>query len=163
MTPPPEAGLDTEVELVELDLPAKPEVVAVARLVVGALAAADESFSEDRAADLRLAVSEACTNAIQAQRRKINGSGAQLDPINLRFEVTPGCIDVTVEDHGGGFDPGDLTSHPEVTDPERLQHERGLGIPLLQFLSDDVEFKATASGTIVAMTFLARSDDEYER
>lgn len=161
MTPPPDTGLETTAELVELDLPAKPEVVAVARLVVGALAAADEAFSEDRAADLRLAVSEACTNAIQAQRRGADGSNA-IGPINLRFELTPGCIEVTVEDHGGGFDPGELTSHPEVTDPERLHHERGLGIPLLQFLSDDVEFKPTDDGTIVAMTFFPRSD-EFEQ
>lgn len=162
MTPPPDAGLETKAEFVELDLPAKPEVVAVARLVVGALAAADPLFSEDRAADMRLAVSEAFTNAIQAQRRRANGSAAS-EPINLRFEVTSGCIAVTVEDRGGGFDPGDLTSHPEVTDPERLHHERGLGIPLLQFLSDDVDFRPTDDGTIVAMTFLSRSDDEFDR
>lgn len=157
----PDAGLETEVEFVELDLPAKPEVVAVARLVVGALAAADPEFSEDRAADLRLAVSEACTNAIQAQRGRSNGL-AVIEPINLRFELTPGCIAVTVEDHGGGFDPGELRSHPNVTDPERLHHERGLGIPLLQFLTDDLEFKPTDEGTIVSMTFLSRSDDGFE-
>lgn len=148
-------------ELVELDLPAKPEVVAVARLVVGALAAADPMFSEDRAADLRLAVSEACTNAIQAQRSRSNGSTV-IEPINLRFELTPGCIAVTVEDHGGGFDPGELTTHPNITDPERLHHEGGLGIPLLQFLTDDLEFKATEEGTVVAMTFLSRADDGFE-
>ncbi len=161
MTSPPDVRLESECELVELDLPAKPEVVAVARLVVGALAGADPLFSEDRAADLRLAVSEACTNAIQAQRRRAIETEV-LDPINLRFEVASGCIAVTVEDHGGGFDPGDLTSHPEVTDPERLHHERGLGIPLLQFLSDDVDFRPTDDGTIVAMTFLSSSDDEFE-
>lgn len=158
---PPDTGLETEVELVELDLPAKPEVVAVARLVVGALAAADPLFSEDRGADLRLAVSEACTNAIQAQRNRSNGTVVD-EPINLRFELTPGCISVTVEDHGGGFDPGELTTHPNINDPARLHHERGLGIPLLQFLTDDLEFRPTDHGTVVSMTFFSRADYGFD-
>lgn len=149
---------DAEGELVELDLPAKPEVVAVARLVVGSLAAADPAFTDDRAADLRLAVSEACTNAIQAQTRA-SGRTEDPSPIRLRFKQTPGNLEVTVEDQGGGFDPGDLTAHPAVTDPARLEHEGGLGIPLLQFLADEVHFEPTGAGTIVRMIFASRSED----
>ncbi len=106
-------GPDGEVEVVELALPPRPEVVSVARLVVGALAAADPSFDDERGADLRLAVSEACTNAIQAQLGSASGS-AHDAPIRLRFEVGPGCIELAVTDHGGGFDPDRLESHPAV-------------------------------------------------
>lgn len=137
---------------IELELPPRPEVVAVARLVVGAVAAVDASFDEERGADLRLAVSEACTNAIQAQLAR--RAGAQPDaPILLRCSVHDGRIQLTIQDHGGGFDPDGLVAHPEVTDPARLDHEGGLGIPLIRLLADELEFRASPGGTTVVMTF----------
>jgi anti-sigma regulatory factor (Ser/Thr protein kinase) len=143
---------DGEVEVVELALPPRPEVVSVARLVVGALAAADPSFDDERGADLRLAVSEACTNAIQAQLATRSGAEPE-SPIVLRFEVGPGCIELAVSDHGGGFDPERLETHPAVTDPARLEFEGGLGIPLIRLLADELEFRPTDGGTTVVMTF----------
>ncbi|MBX3285095.1 MAG: ATP-binding protein [Actinobacteria bacterium] len=145
-------GPEAEVEVVVLALPPRPEVVSVARLVVGALAAADPSFDDERGADLRLAVSEACTNAIQAQLGRPAGPSHDA-PIELRFEVGPGCIELAVSDHGGGFDPDRLESHPAVTDPARLEYEGGLGIPLIRLLADELEFRAADGGTTVVMTF----------
>ena len=145
-------GATRDGDVVELELPARPEVVSVARLVIGALVATDPLFDEERGADLRLAVSEACTNAIQAQL----GARAGVDPdapIVLRFEVGPGCIELAVSDHGGGFDPERLESHPAVTDPARLEYEGGLGIPLIRLLADELEFRPSDGGTTVVMTF----------
>ena len=48
---------------VDLEVPARPEYVRLVRLVVGALAASRCGLDEERVADLRLAVSEACTLA----------------------------------------------------------------------------------------------------
>ncbi len=139
-------------EVVELELPPRPEVVAVARLVVGALAAVDPLFDEERGADLRLAVSEACTNAIQAQLSARVGVDPRA-PIVLRCSVGEGRILLSVQDHGGGFDPSGLEAHPEVTDPARLEHEGGLGIPLIRLLADELEFRPTPGGTTVVMGF----------
>ena len=138
-------------DVVELELPARPEVVSVARLVIGALVAADPLFDEERGADLRLAVSEACTNAIQAELAG-HPDGAQLgpgrlEPIVMRCVLADGQHHVTVTDHGGGFDPDDLEVHPAVTDPDRLNYEGGLGIPLIKMLADDLEFVHTDDGT----------------
>ena len=140
------------VEVVELVIPPRPEIVSVARLVVGAAVAMDPSFDEERSADLRLAASEACTNAIEAQlaRREVRDAHRS---IVLRCTLGPESIVLTVQDHGGGFDPRELPSHPAVTDPARLDHEDGLGIPLIRLLSDDLEFRATPGGTTVVMTF----------
>lgn len=139
-------------EEIELELPPRPEVVAVARLVVGAIAAVDPMFDEERGADLRLAASEACTNAIQAQLAR--GAGSRPDaPIVLRCSVGDGRIRLTVQDHAGGFDPDDLVAHPAVTDPARLDHEGGLGIPLIRLLADELEFRDSPGGTTVVMTF----------
>lgn len=146
------AANDTEVAVIELALPPRPEVVSVARLVVGALAAAEPAFDDERGADLRLAVSEVCTNAIQAQLAARSGADPEA-PIVLRFEVGQGSIELAVQDHGGGFDPGRLGRHPEVTDPARLEFEGGLGIPLIRLLADELEFRASPGGTTVVMTF----------
>ncbi|MCB0970615.1 MAG: ATP-binding protein [Acidimicrobiales bacterium] len=144
-------------ELVELEFPARPEVVSVARLVIGALAAAEPGFDDERTADLRLAVSEACTNAIQAQRRVEEATGRAEAPITMRCTVGDGEICVEVTDHGGGFDPGALEPHPAVTDPARLDHEGGLGVPLITMLSDDLEFVGLARGTQLVMRFGPRT------
>lgn len=141
-----------DVEVIELVIPPRPDVVSVARLVVGAAVALDPAFDEERSADLRLAVSEACTNAIEAQlERRTDSSDSR--SIVVRCTLGPERIVMTVQDQGGGFDPGELTAHPEVTDPARLDHEDGLGIPLIRLLSDDLEFRDTPGGTTVVMTF----------
>jgi anti-sigma regulatory factor (Ser/Thr protein kinase) len=134
--------------------------VSVARLVVGALVAADPLFDEERSADLRLAVSEACTNAIQAEiagHRDGDPYDPAADPITMRCVLTDGRIEVAITDHGGGFDPSKLRAHPEVTSPDRLNYEGGLGIPLIKMLADDIEFRPTDDGTTVVMCFEPRT------
>jgi anti-sigma regulatory factor (Ser/Thr protein kinase) len=139
-------------EVIELVIPPRPDVVSVARLVVGAAVAMDPAFDEERSADLRLAASEACTNAIEAQLARRTDDDATRSII-LRCTLGRERIVMTVQDHGGGFDPSSLKAHPEVTDPARLDHEDGLGIPLIRFLSDELEFRDSPGGTTVVMTF----------
>ena len=146
-------------DVVELELPARPEVVSVARLVIGALVAVDPLFDDERSADLRLAVSEACTNAIQAEMRGRGGAPSDPDaePILMRCVLADGQIEVAITDHGGGFDPAGLEAHPEVTSPDRLNYEGGLGIPLIKMLSDHLEIRSTGDGTTVVMRFEPRT------
>lgn len=150
--------------VVELELPARPEYLAIARLVVCASAQADASFDEDRIADLRLAVSEACTNAMEATWHAAGVSApfadddptvAEMAPIFVRCSAGDGRVEVDVSDHGSGFDPSLLVVHPPVTDPARLDHERGLGIPLIRILADEVRFWPSAEGTVVRMVLEA--------
>jgi serine/threonine-protein kinase RsbW len=141
-------------ELVELQLPARPDVLSLARLVVAAVVSIEPLFDEERIDDLRLALSEACTNAIDAQIRA--GPPAVDEPITIRCSVDEGRAEIEVRDRGTGFDPGSLAPHPPVSDPARLDFERGLGIPLIRLLSDKVEFRPTPTGTYVTMTFDAR-------
>lgn len=134
--------------LIELDLPPRPESVAVARLVVASLALADPSFDEERTSDLRLAVSEACTNAMLAQ--------ADVDdtrPIELRYRVSESNIEVSVRDRAGGFDIEAAQRAADLTDPQRLEYEGGLGIPLIRLLADTAEFRRMEDGTEVVMRF----------
>src|SRR3954468_13800188 len=120
---------------VQLEIPAGAEFVALARLVVSAMASAETQLSDDRIDDLKIAVSEACTNAIEA-----HGAVATDERVLVRCRRAGEQMEVTVEDRGGGSAPGTLPEHPPVTDPDRLRFERGLGIPLIRSLVDEVEF-----------------------
>ncbi len=139
MTGPDPAG-----EVIELEIPARAEFVALARLVVSALASSDSTLADERIDDLKLAVSEACTNAIEAH----DAAGIE-ERVVVRCRAGDDALEVYVEDRGHGFDPGQLPNHPPVTDPDRLKFERGLGIPLIRALVDEVEFSPTAEGTSV--------------
>ncbi len=133
-------------EVVELEIPARAEFVALARLVVSAIAASDSTLADERIDDLKLAVSEACTNAIEA-----HGAISTDERVLLRCSADGGTVEVSIQDRGRGFDPAQLPDHPPVTDPDRLKFERGLGIPLIRALVDEVEFSSSDQGTAVRL------------
>ncbi len=134
-------------EAVELEIPARPEYVALARLVVSALAATDGALGDEQVDDLKIAVSEACTNAIEA-----HAAVDAAEHIVVRCWTVDGSVWVAVDDRGPGFDPDALQPHPPVTDPARLHFERGLGIPLMRALADEVAFRARGPGTTVELS-----------
>ena len=135
--------------MIELEIPARPEYVALARLVVSSLASSRRDLEDDRIDDLKVAVSEACTNAIEA-----HGAADTDDSVTLKLTEDVDRLEVLIEDRGPGFDPQTLPEHPPVTDPERLNFERGLGIPLIRTLVDEVEFSSSGRGTSVRMVML---------
>ena len=134
-------------EAVELEIPARPEYIALVRLVVSSLASGRRVLADERVDDLKLAVSEACTNAIEA-----HGAIEVDERVRVRCLEGEDRFEVSIDDRGEGFDPSDLPEHPPVTDPERLNFERGLGIPLIRTLVDEVAFNSNDGGTSVTMT-----------
>lgn len=132
--------------VIELEIPARAEYVGLARLVVSSLASGRRALAEERIDDLKLAVSEACTNAIEAHH-DLDVS----ERVIVRCAEADDRLEVSIEDRGKGFDPDLLPEHPPVTDPERLNFERGLGIPLIRTLVDEVAFEPSSEGTAVRM------------
>jgi serine/threonine-protein kinase RsbW len=140
--------------VVELEIPARAEFVALARLVVSSFASTSFGLEDDRIDDLKIAVSEACTNAIEAH------DAAESDErVLIRCDDNEGHLEVRIEDRGQGFDPDTLPEHPPVTDPTRLKFERGLGIPLIRSLVDDFDITSSHEGTQVRIV-MRREDDE---
>ena len=135
-------------QVVELEIPARADFLEVARMVVTTAASIEPTFPDERINDLRLAVSEACTNAIEAHASSGEGDD---DRIIVRCDLAEDRIEVEVEDRAGGFDLGDLSELPAVTDPARLDHERGLGITLMRSVADETEFRAYPGGTAVRL------------
>lgn len=131
---------------VVLEIPARPAYLALARQVVAAAASVEPSFGDQRIDDLRLAVSEATTNAIEAHT-DISSD----DRIKIRCNLADDRIEVEVLDHGVGFDPADVADAPDAEHPERLDWEHGLGLPLMRHLADVTEIRSSAGGTAVRL------------
>ena len=139
--------------LIEFSLPARPEFVAVARELVASVAARRLDLDPEHADDVRLAVSEAVTNAIEVHNAHAIGRDVliRVRPVGVRGETAASAIEVEVVDAGPGFDPDTLQAHPQPTDPARLNFERGLGIPLIRSIVDDLAFDCSTQGTSVRM------------
>jgi serine/threonine-protein kinase RsbW len=124
---------------VRLTLPARPENVAVVRHVLGAFAEALH-LPVDVVEDMRLAVTEACTNVV---RHAYGG----VDPGPLEIVIRPAgeVLEVIVSDHGRGIGPSPDTAGP------------GLGLPLIAALVHSLEIQhAPRAGSRLAMSFLCR-------
>jgi anti-sigma regulatory factor (Ser/Thr protein kinase) len=129
----PVPALDSDIRLT---LPARPENVAVVRHVLGALADV-LNLSEVVCDDIRLAVTEACTNVV---RHAYPGDGGTIDVV-----VRPNgdALEVVVSDSGRGIGPSPDTAGP------------GLGIPLIAALTDSLEIeRQRGKGSRLIMSFL---------
>jgi anti-sigma regulatory factor (Ser/Thr protein kinase) len=138
-----------------LSIPPRTDHLALVRRVVATAAAAGEQLADRRIDDLSLAVSEACANAIDAQR-----AIGEESPVAIRIELGGGAVSVTVTDHAGGFSPDAVDPLPAVEDPGRLRHEHGLGLPLMRSLSESVTFAPTEGGTAVHIVVLGAEPEE---
>ncbi len=132
---------------IELSIPVRVDYVQLVRAVVGSLAATNPELSTARIADLRLVVSEALTNAIRAQEKN-----SVSERLYVLCKLTDSAIEVEVRDNATGFDVDLIRDLPPTESPERLQHERGLGLSIMREMSDGLEIKSGPDGTVVHMT-----------
>ncbi len=130
-----------ESDTVELRIAAEAENIALARLALSGVAAA-VGAPPDVVADLKLAVSEACTNAVQhARLHPIDGRDSR---IALRFTVEPGRLTVEIDDNGQGFGPTRAESDGA-----------GLGLTIIRAVTDELTIESGEHGSRV--TFVKRS------
>lgn len=140
-------------ELVQLTLPNRVEYLGVARLLVSGVAHR-MGFSYEEIEDIKLAVGEACTNAVEHAYELGEGR------LHLECLVYPDRLTITVADQGKGFAveamEKQLAPLSVETDEDDLE-EGGLGLYLIHVLMDEVAFH-TASGVSVSMTKYLRRD-----
>ena len=143
----------TDLADIELDIPPKPEFVALARHVIGVTARLG-SLSVDSVDNVKLAVSEAVTNAVTVSDRA--GSS---DPVHIRAEIEGDRLHVWVSDRG--ISRTSVMSEAEH-EPDSLDFtfERGLSLPLLEGLVDDLEIaERDGGGNVLRMTILNGAPD----
>jgi serine/threonine-protein kinase RsbW len=101
-------------------------------------------FDDATAGMIAMAAIEAVTNAV------VHGNRLSGDKrVSLRYDWSPGRIDIRVHDQGGGFD---LACVLDPTDPERCMASSGRGIYIMRQIMDSVDFDISKErGTTVSM------------
>jgi serine/threonine-protein kinase RsbW len=121
-----DAPAAAETRSVRLTIPAKPEYITLGRLALTALARLHD-LPEETLGDLKLALTEACTNSV----RHAYGDGEGC--VGILYELHPDRLVVEVTDEGRGFTPPDR----EPTADQSDLSEGGLGIAIIRTLMDD--------------------------
>ena len=126
------------VPAVRLTMPARAEGVGVVRQALAGMADA-LAFDAAVVADMKMAVTEACTNVV------VHAYDEDAGMLEVEMLADEAGLTIVVRDHGAGIQP-----KPARTEPPAL----GLGLPLIAALSDAFELRGTAGqGTEVRMTF----------
>lgn len=136
---------------VVLELASIPENVGVARLLV-AMVAAQADFTVAEVDEVKLAVSEAVTNAV------VHGYNSEPGcVIRLEVSLEGKLLAVVVSDEGRGIENISLAMQPAVSsDPDRM----GLGFCFMESHMDTLHVESTPGrGTRVRMT--KRSGSEH--
>ncbi len=134
-------------ELVTLEIPAKAEYVVLGRLALAGLVR-ERRFSADAVADLKLALTEACSNSIRHAYDHDKGQ------VHLSFVASADRVTVTVRDQGGGFHEDDIDC-PECGSVGVKLSEGGMGISIIRAVVDEFRLDHPESGgTILTLTKL---------
>jgi len=138
-------------DTVELRMGARPENLALARLALGGVASI-AGASEAAVADLKVAVTEACTNAIQhgSAPGRLDGTGRS---IVVRYRVGEELLEVEVEDEGAGFDPLD----PGAPGGQNGDGQ-GMGLMIIRALTDEVLVESDETGSRVSFAKRLRAE-----
>ena len=128
--------------VVRLSFPAKPDYLLLARLALSGVAR-DLPVSDEVLADLKLAVTEACGNAVR--HAYPDGMG----DVSVSYVMSKDALEVIVEDQGTGLETRDITEEP-ISGPL----ESGMGISIMRTIVDELDIHAGADGrgTVVRMS-----------
>ena len=127
--------MSDEGRLVSLTIPARPEYITLGRLALTGIAGL-RPLSDETLHDLKLALTEACTNSVRHAYHD-GGEGK----VEIVYELEPDRLAVEVGDDGPGFEP-----ERRLASGERELAEGGLGIAIIRALADEVEIGDRSGG-----------------
>lgn len=130
-------------KIVELTIPMEPNIELVAAEAASTVAEI-MCFSEDAVDEIRMAMVEACLNALEHSKSCDRR-------VHLIFQMQPDRLVLQVTDHGRGFHPSEVKS-PNISQAVRGGNKRGWGLKLIEGLMDDLKIETGAMGTTVIMT-----------
>lgn len=134
---------------VHLRVPGLHRYISVVRETVDAVGESLHLSDDDRAA-VKLAVGEACNNAVEHALGRDDHDGAGQNfvaPVDVCVSVQTGALEIEVTNQGNGFHP---RRHRAMPDPLQLQ-ETGRGMALMEMLMDSVEYLSRDGNTVVRL------------
>ena len=131
---------------VRLTIPAKAEYITLCRLALTGLSRL-RPFADETLADLKLALTEACSNSVRHAYAEGDGR------VEIVYELHPDRLAIEVTDDGTGFEP---TGPGEAADE---LSEGGLGIAIIRAIADEFELGSRPSGTGSRIRFVKLLSD----
>ena len=120
---------------IHLTIPAKPEYITLSRLALTGLSRV-RPLAPDTLADLKLALTEACSNSVR------HAYGEREGHVEISFQLRSDRLVIEVADDGTGFEaeePGPSFDGDDLT-------EGGLGIAIIRAIADEVEIGDGGNG-----------------
>lgn len=125
-------------EVISMNMSNNPEFVSVIRLTTSGIATR-MGFNLEDIEDLKVATSEACTNAIKHSKK---------EEFQIKFKIFRDKLVIEVKDDGVGCDLNTI-SEPDLKNPKTS----GLGLFIIKALMDEVEVESCEdSGTVIKIT-----------
>jgi serine/threonine-protein kinase RsbW len=126
------------VHAIRLTIPAKPEYITLGRLALTGIARLrPEPLRQEVLGDLKLALTEACTNSVR--HAYAGGEGT----VQILYELHEDKLVVEVVDEGEGFEP---PAEPSSALADEELSEGGLGIAIIEALADEFEIRERPQG-----------------
>lgn len=127
-----------------MEITSNPSYVGIIRLTTSGIAN-KIGFSVDDIDDIKVAVSEACTNAIK------HGDN---DRFYIKFSILENGLSIEIRDDGKGYDISSVGT-PDLENPK----ESGLGLFIIKSLMDEVSIESKNNeGTLIKMTKFLGAD-----
>jgi serine/threonine-protein kinase RsbW len=139
--------MSSSAETVTITIPCKPEFVGVVRLALLGIASR-LPFSYDEVEDLRLAVGEACTHAVERP-------GSIAATIQVVARISGPELDIEVTDTVPQGSPKKSSTDDSALLAEAGVDQEGLGILLMEILVDKIQIVPGPDGTTVRLTKVA--------
>ena len=132
---------DIGTRAVRLTIPAKPEYITLCRLALTGLSRV-RPLPDETLADLKLALTEACSNSVRHAYSDREGS------VEILYELHEDRLVIEVLDEGEGFDARETDK-----DGDELT-EGGLGIAIIRAIADEFEVAERPAGTGSRLRFV---------
>jgi serine/threonine-protein kinase RsbW len=147
-------------DYVEMKIPAKPEYVGVIRLTISGIAS-NMGYTYEQIEDIKIAVSEACTNAVQHAYPE-----GQTGEVIVGFGIYEDKLETMVADHGQSFNfiqtKEELGPYTESTTVDQLS-EGGLGLYLIETLMDEVRVSNTSGISVFMVKYLGEERENHDK
>jgi serine/threonine-protein kinase RsbW len=112
-------------------------------------------MSPDKVDEIRMAVIEACINAVEHSSSRDGRLYLTLSVMGKKGGKVPTSLRIVVADRGTGFDPGKVVE-PKIERKLHAVNKRGWGLQIIEGLMDEVVIDSNDDGTAVVMSKKAR-------
>tara|TARA_B100000963_G_scaffold336516_1_gene331623 strand:- start:186 stop:608 length:423 start_codon:yes stop_codon:yes gene_type:complete len=134
---------------VELKLPILKDMELVATHTSDVVAK-HMNLSEEKSAEISMALIEACINAFEHSETK--------EDIYIHFIISDENLTIKVIDKGVGFDASAIEL-PNIDQKITDERKRGWGLMLIKELMDNVDYESDNTGTTLTMTKNKKTDE----